>query len=184
MAGVVAVESRGEESLVQAVRAGDARAWAELFDDNFQPLYRYALCRVHDHHAAEELASQVFEEAMRGVNGFRYRGVPLRAWLYRIAHNLTVDHLRRKSRQPASTLFELEANYDELQAAGVRTDFLRALRGLTDDQQQVVVLRFLQDLSIEECAAITGKSPGAVKMLQSRGLERLRSLLQGPEARQ
>ena len=160
--------------LVEAARARDEAAWSQLFDDNFHSLYVYALTRVHNHHAAEEIAAQVFEEAIRGIKKFQYRGAPLRAWMFRIAHNVSADYLARHKRRGEEELFESEASIDELREAGVRVDFLRGLDLLTEEQRQVVVLRFVNDLSVEETASVIGKSEGAVKMAQARGLQKLR----------
>lgn len=167
-------ESDQQRLLVEAARAKDEAAWSQLFDENFHPLYVFALTRVHNHHAAEEIASQVFEEAIRGIGKFRYRGAPLRAWLFRIAHNLASDHVARLARRPEDALYEAAAQLDELREAGVRTDFLRGLNALTEEQRLVIVLRFVNDLSVEDTAHVIGKSEGAVKMAQARGLERLR----------
>ncbi|MEX2239046.1 MAG: RNA polymerase sigma factor [Dehalococcoidia bacterium] len=160
--------------LVEALRARDETAWSQLYDQNFHPLYLYSLARVHDRGAAEEIASQVFEEALRGIKGFQYRGVSLRAWLYGIARNVTADHIRKRARRPESQLFDYPAALDEMRAAGIRTDFISALQNLTEEQQQVVILRFVQDLTVADTAHVVGKSEGAVKMLQLRALEKLR----------
>jgi RNA polymerase sigma-70 factor, ECF subfamily len=167
-------ESDQQRLLVEAARARDEAAWSQLFDENFHSLYVYAFTRVHNHHAAEEIASQVLEEAIRGIKRFHYRGAPLRAWLFRIAHNLTADHVARVARRPEEALFEAEASLDELREAGVRTDFLGGLGVLTEEQRLVIVLRFVNDLSVEETAHVIGKSEGAVKMAQARGLQKLR----------
>jgi RNA polymerase sigma-70 factor, ECF subfamily len=167
-------ESDQQRLLVEAARARDEAAWSQLFDENFHSLYVYAFTRVHNHHAAEELAAQVFEEAIRGIKSFRYRGAPIRAWLFRIAHNVTSDYLAKAARRPVDELFEAESELDELVDSGVRVDFLRGLAVLTDEQRQVITLRFVNDLSVEDTAHVIGKSEGAVKMAQARGLERLR----------
>lgn len=167
-----------QRSLAEAARARDEKAWSRLFDENFHSLYRYALYRTHDHHAAEELASQVFEEAIKGIKRFDYRGVTVRAWLFSIARNVTSDYIKRKLHDSEVALYEVEERLDALRNAGLRVDFLRALEALTEEQQQVVVLRFVEDLSIEDCAHVLGRSPGSVKMLQSRGLERLREVVE------
>ncbi|MPZ24667.1 MAG: sigma-70 family RNA polymerase sigma factor [Dehalococcoidia bacterium] len=166
-----------QRQFVDAARSGDREAWGQLFRDNFQSLYRYAVVRVGDHHAAEEIAAQVFEEAYRGIGGFRYRGVSVRSWLFAIARNLTADHLRRRSRTPTTGISSEPAAMDQLAEVGVRTDVIRALRQLTEDQQHVIVLRFMHDMSLGETGHVLGKSSMAVSALQARALTQLRRLL-------
>jgi RNA polymerase sigma-70 factor (ECF subfamily) len=177
-----ATDPHGEErSLVEAARAGDETAWSKLFDAHFHSLYVYALTRVHNHHVAEELAAQVFEEATRSIKRFRHRGVSIRAWLFAIARNVSADYLRRELRLPRAELPDLAEQRDSLSDLGIRTDFLAALRQLTEEQQQVIVLRFVSDLSVADCARALGKGEGAVKMAQARGLEKLRDIMRPEE---
>ncbi|MEX2236906.1 MAG: sigma-70 family RNA polymerase sigma factor [Dehalococcoidia bacterium] len=167
-----------ERRLIAAARAGDRDAWSKLFRENFQPLYRYALVRVGRHHPAEELASQVFVEAFAGIARFRYRGVSIRAWLFKIARNLTADYLVRQARAIEETLRDRADSYEELEAAGLRVDVVRALDSLGDDQRQVVILRFLHGLSLAEAGHVLGRSADAITALQARGLTRMRQLLE------
>ncbi|MEX2235971.1 MAG: sigma-70 family RNA polymerase sigma factor [Dehalococcoidia bacterium] len=165
-------------ALIDAARARDRDAWARLFDEHFQSLYRYSYYRVRDHHVAEELAAQVFEEAFRGIKRFDYRGISIRAWFFKIARNITADHIKKAASRATAPLIELADGRDEFANAGIRTDVLRALAQLTEEQQQVIVMRFLEDLAINDCAEVIGKSVDAVKSLQARALVRLREILQ------
>lgn len=171
-----------EERLVLEAQAYSDRAWALIFDQHYPKMLNYCYLRTGNRTIAEDLASEVFLEALRGIRRYRYRGVPFSAWLYRIAHNLTVDYLRRNARQPAASLDETDEHLglpsnDETGQANLRQDLLAALRKLTADQQQVILLRFFHDLSHEETAAIMGRHPGAVRVLQSRALSSLRRVM-------
>lgn len=171
-----------ERSLVERARDMDPIAWDELYTLHFGAIQRYAMFRVADSAAAEDIAAEVFLEAVRGITKYRYRGIAFRAWLYRIAHNLTADFRRRlatrsdcETRDPAA----LEAVSAEDFSIGCdrQYDLRAAVDLLTDDQQQVVILRFFEGLSLAETAEATGRNSGAIKSLQHRALERLRAIL-------
>jgi len=171
-----------ERSLVDRARDMDPAAWDELYTLHFGAIQRYALFRVGDPSAAEDIAAEVFLEAVRGIGKYRYRGVAFRAWLYRIAHNLTADFRRR-----LATRSDRESNDEGALALVLSEDFapgfersrdLRlAVAQLTGEQQQVVILRFFEGLSLKETAEATGRNSGAIKSLQHRALERLRAIL-------
>ncbi len=168
-----------ERELVREAQAFSQEAWARIYDEHYPKMFNYCYQRTGDRAASEDLASDVFVEALRGIQRYRYRGVPLSAWLYRIAHNLTVDHLRRNARQPTVSLGD-EPEHPRLQtqdptdASALRQDMQDAIQQLTEEQQQVIILRFFHGLSHEEIAAATGRRPGAVRVLQYRALNALR----------
>jgi RNA polymerase sigma-70 factor (ECF subfamily) len=127
-------------------------------------------------------------KAVAGIKSYTYRGTPLLAWLYRIAHNVTADYRKSAARRmqyvatdPAE---EIEERVDALRQLDERSDMLNAIRALTEEQQQVIVLRFYQGLTNAEVARVMGKPEGAVKALQSRGLRALRRILGDDEQRQ
>lgn len=156
---------------------GDTRSHLSHLYDTYAPkIYRYLFHRLGDQALAEDLTSEVF------VRFLRARPDPdnVQAFLYRMAHNLIIDHVRQ--RRPNQPLDEelIAADHDpaHLAATALETARLRrALQQLTPDQQQVVVLRFLEELSIADVAQIMRKPPGAIKALQHRGLAALRDLL-------
>jgi RNA polymerase sigma-70 factor (ECF subfamily) len=174
-------QPRGEEALVAAARAMDQRAWDAIYTAHYAPVYRYCAYRISDHAAAEDLAAEVFCEAVKGIGRFNYRGITIRAWLYRIAHNLTVDERRRRMRTQTVTLEDSPAmdvpTGDFVGELADRGAIRLAMRSLTDDQQQCIVLRFLEGLSLSETAAVMNRPAGAVKALQHRAVLRLRTLL-------
>jgi RNA polymerase sigma-70 factor, ECF subfamily len=163
-----------ERLLVESLRAREDAAWSRLYDDNFERLYVYALVRLRDPGAAEDAAAQVFVEAIRGIGKYHYRGVPVRAWLYAIAHNVVVDAVKRRAKRGEVPLLDSLDTAGRERELGLGVDFLKAMATLTDEQQQVIALRFVQDLPVAEVAVVMKRSEGAVKMLQLRALAALR----------
>lgn len=170
-----------EEWLVEEARALSEEAWAEIYRRHAQQVYAYIHYRLGDQHTSEDLAADVFVRALAGIKGYSYRGTPLLAWLYRIAHNVTADYrkaaAKRAQHQAAEEPEDVEEREDALQAFDDRQDMMRAIRALTEDQQQVVILRFYQGMSNADVAKVIGKPEGAVKALQTRALRSLRRVL-------
>ena len=179
------VGAAAEASLVDAARALRDDAWAEIYRRHAGQVYAYIYFRIGDQHTAEDLTADVFIKAIGGIKGYTWRGKPLLAWLYRIAHHVTVDHrkanARRSQHQTGEAPEDIRERADALKELDERSDMMRAIRALTDDQQQVIVLRFYQGLSNAEVASVMGKPEGAVKALQSRGLRSLRRVLTAVE---
>jgi RNA polymerase sigma-70 factor (ECF subfamily) len=160
---------------IAALVALDPQAWQTLFDGYYQKMYRFAYARTGDASASEEIASEVFAAAASGIARYKPTGAPFAAWLYRIARNLTADHLDRLRRRPSVSLEGVDvpsAAWDgNVEDAA---DISEALGHLTSEQQEVIVLRFFNDCSLQEAAEALGKSIGAVKLLQHRALAALR----------
>lgn len=104
-----------EDEFARALAVRDSAAWRQLFDEQYQRVYAYAFARTGAPADAEDVASNVFAEAVRGIKRFQFRGAPVAAWLLRIAHNETVDLLKRRSRQPTTSIEHAEGA-DALQA--------------------------------------------------------------------
>lgn len=170
-------------SPIAALVALDPDAWNQLFEQYYRKMYNFAYVRTGDVNAAEEIASEVFAAAARGISRYRDTGAPIGAWLYRIARNLTADHIDQRRRRPAvsleATQLDIETASPDIDAA---TDLARSVALLTREQQEVIALRFFNDCSLQEAAAALGKSIGAVKLLQHRALAALRRQLtpEGP----
>jgi RNA polymerase sigma-70 factor (ECF subfamily) len=165
-----------------ALIALDPQAWNELFEQYYRKMYNFAYVRTGDVNASEEIASEVFAAAARGIARYRNTGAPVGAWLYRIARNITADYVdqrRRPSLSLEASQIDLEASAPNIDEA---TDLARCVALLTREQQEVIALRFFDDCSLQETAAALGKSVGAVKLLQHRALAALRRQLT-PEAR-
>jgi RNA polymerase sigma-70 factor (ECF subfamily) len=180
------IQELDENTLLNRARAFDQGALTFIYQTHHAGIYRYIYRHLGNAQTAEDLASDVFR---RLLQAFRKGGGPtqrLSAWLYRVAHNLIVDEIRRCKHRDHESLDGVSG--DVLKADGDSLEHLagnalavervrEALMALTDDQRQVLVLKFLEGLNNAEVATITGKTVGAVKALQHRGLESLRAEL-------
>ncbi len=178
--------SEEELNLIRRAKAGDEAAFAELYDRHHSAVYRYIFFRVGSEAAAEDLAAEVFVRLVEKIDQFTYRGRPLLAWLYTIARHLVADHHRRVGRATMVPLDEglMADSIDPEDAASVTLSQRRlaaALQELTEDQRQVVVLKFFEGLDNQTVAMVVDKSVGAVKSLQHRGLDALRRVFEGQD---
>lgn len=159
--------------------SAEHQAFSEAYEDCFQRVYRYIAIRVGDPFEAEDLASETFLRAWEHLSSFQRRdGVPFAAWLFRIAHNLVVDHLRRTSRRSAVPLTDgLASEMNTEEAVEIHLTFnelKQAMQELTEAQRQVIGLRFAAGLSLAEVARVVNRSEGAVKALQHAAVASLR----------
>lgn len=172
-----------ERELIRRAKEYDVEAFAEIYERYYQSIFNYIYYRVSDTTLAEDLCSEVFLKAMEAIESFTFQGVPFSAWLYRIAGNLVIDHYRRQSAQPEVVLGDSRPLVaDDNPGAALEQQFThqelrQALRKLTVDQQQVIILKFVDGLSNSEVAQILGKTEGAVKSLQHRALASLGRLM-------
>jgi RNA polymerase sigma-70 factor (ECF subfamily) len=175
-----------DRHVFEAAREYDPAVLAEIYDQYSAKIYSYIYHRTGDRELAEDLTADVFLRALEAIQNKKGWTSSLQGWLYRIAHNLVVDHFRRQSKREGPPLNERIAASDDrsLQIAEriLAGEKLRAaLQHLTEDQQQVIILKFVEDLSNREVAEIIGKTEGAVKALQHRGLAALRRILEVEE---
>jgi len=173
-----------EEGLVQRAKQHDQEAFARLYDEYFDKIYRYVALKIGDKTEAEDMTQQVFLKALQSISSFKWKGVPFSAWLYRIAHNQVVDYLRKKKRRPATLMDESlvssdsENNPQLMVERNIDTErLLSATQRLTDAQREVISLRFTSELSTAQVAEIMGKSQGAIKALQHSAIVALRKEL-------
>jgi len=165
--------------LVEEAQRGDRSALEELYLLHFDRIYSYLHMSVGNRHDAEDLTNQTFVRMLESIERFRWRQVPFSAWLFRIAHNLAMDHFRAGRRwhpeenppEPPGAEHR-SADEEALQAIG-RESMLEMIEDLSEDQQQVLMLKFVFDFANAEVAAILGKTEGAVKSLQHRALASL-----------
>lgn len=163
--------------LVDRAKGGDSQAFGLLYD-RFQPeILRYLTYRTRDAETAEDLTQQVFLKAWQAIPRFEQRGVPFKAWLYRMAHNQMVDHFR--THKPTSELgdFDMPDGADQesaLLAVEMNEALQRALDRLSEDHRQVLVLRFLMEKSAREIGEVMGRKEVTVRGLQMRALQALR----------
>jgi RNA polymerase sigma-70 factor (ECF subfamily) len=165
--------------LVERAQAGDRAALEELYLLHFDRVYSYLHMSVGNRHDAEDLTNQTFVKMLESIGRFEWRKVPISAWLFRIAHNLAMDHFRASRRwQPEEEVPEPEdsaehsAEDEAMQAIG-RRSMLEMIEDLSPDQQQVLTLKFVFNFGNAEVATILGKSEGAIKSLQHRALATL-----------
>jgi RNA polymerase sigma-70 factor (ECF subfamily) len=175
-----------EGQLLERARQYDAQALTEIYDLYAEPIYRY-LCRtIGDAACAEDLTGDVFLRLLQALDTSRAPRDKLQGWLYRVAHNLAMDWFRNRGKGATVTLQEelvAEASSpSRLVERWEMEERLRtAVRQLTQDQQQVVLLRFGEGLTAARVGQLLGKSEGAVKILQHRAVKRLRKLLEHEE---
>ncbi len=171
-----------EESLVRRAQQQDQEAFAQLYEDNFDKIYRYIVLRIGNKTEAEDMTQQVFLNALKSISSFKWKGFPFSTWLFRIAHNQVVDFLRKKKRRATAPLDESLASQDiNPELATERSlnieQLLVATERLTAAQREVISLRFAGELPIAQVAKVMGKSEGAVKALQHSAIVALRKAL-------
>jgi RNA polymerase sigma-70 factor, ECF subfamily len=171
-------------ALVDLARGGDADAFGMLYDHYHSSVYRFIYYRVGSVTVAEDLMSETFFRALRSMGSFRWQGKDFGAWLMTIARNLTTDHFKAGRTRLEYATEDMGAHdsategpESEVLASLTNEALLRALRELPGEQQECLVMRFLQGLSIAETAKVLGRSDGAVKQLQLRGVRNLAKLL-------
>ncbi len=174
-------------ALVQRAQTGDAEAFGELYDRYVDLVYRYIYYRVGTTQLAEDLTSETFLRALRRIGSFTWQGRDVGAWFVTIARNLIADHYK-------SGRYRLELTTDDVSESGAATlvadgpessvleamqnrVLLEAVKQLNAEQQECIVLRFLQGLSVAETAQAMGKNDGAIKALQYRAIRTLGRLL-------
>ena len=181
------LELDAERLLASRASQGDRNAYGELYERYLEKIYRYIFYKVGRRDEAEDLTSQTFLKAWDAIADYEWRNHPFGAWLFRIAHNLVVDYHRARRESvaldDASPQLEQRASRDEVRPERVLAELLTmdrvrvAIGRLTEEQQQVLILRFFEGLSTGEVAELMGKRRGAIRGLQFRALSALRDLL-------
>jgi RNA polymerase sigma-70 factor, ECF subfamily len=181
-----------DQELIARIRR-DRRHFGTLFDLHYAPMKKYVLRRVGDYHSANDIVSETFLKAFLAFDRFTWRGVPLKAWLYRIATNEVNQYFRRRSRYVPENLHRLE-EFNDVRILRVADDERRAweleearhaqfrqaraaINTLPVRYAEVLALRFFEQLSPGEVAVILGKPEGTVKSLCARGLEKVRAIM-------
>lgn len=171
-------------ALVELARGGDCEAFGLLYDHYHTSVYRFLYYRVGSVALAEDLMSETFFRALRGMASFRWQGKDFGAWLMTIARNLTADHYKSGRTRLEYATEDMGAHDSVTEspetavlASLTNEALLTALRELPNEQQECLIMRFLQGLSIAETAKVLGRSDGAVKQLQLRGVRNLAKIL-------
>ena len=153
-----------------------------LYDEYYTKIAHYAFVRIGDRTEAEDLAGEVFLKALESLKSYEERGIPMQAWLFRIAHNLVVDHLRKAAKRKTVSIdtVQIEAEADPAILADKNIELEKvagAMEQLTPEQREVLRLRFFGGLTSKEAGSILNKSDGAVREMQRAAVEKLRRLL-------
>lgn len=167
-----------EERLLIEAAQRDLARFADLYDLYFDRVYAYAARRIGDRAETEDLVSDVFHQALANLRRFEWRGTPFSAWLYRIAANKIADRSERLGRERAIEPSSETEEADQEEAHD-RAKVFALVRELPEDQRKVLELRFVEEKSTREVAEALGRSEGAIKQLQFRGLESLRARIGG-----
>lgn len=180
--GKPAVKGQAEEAnerlLVEAAQEDPTR-FAELYEIHFERVYAFVARRVRDRSIAEDLTSEVFHKALANLPRFKWRGAPFGSWLYRIASNMIADRAKRTEKETDITEIDepVAVAQVDLEEIEHRSRLFRLVDELPADQRRVIVMRFAEEKGIREIANEIGRTEGAVKQLQFRGLQTLRSQL-------
>jgi RNA polymerase sigma-70 factor (ECF subfamily) len=181
-----------EVKLLKRARKLDQDALTRIYQNYHDAIYRYVYHHLGNAQTAEDLTSDVFRHFLQALRNGGGPTRQLKAWLYRVAHNLIVDELRRRKHRNHQSLDETLGDtlrddalgLDRLVGDAIAVERVRrALLTLTEEQRQIIVLKFLEGMSNAEVAEITGRTVGAVKSLQHRGLDALRAQLAAPAPR-
>ena len=170
--------TESDERLLVEAAQNDPSRFAELYELHFHRVYAYVARRVRDRSEAQDLTAHVFQQALANLGKFKWKGAPFAAWLYRIASNAVADHSRKQARESGEATNPTEnSTAVDLEEVERRARLFQAVETLPDDQRRVITMRFADERSIREIAVELGRSEGAVKQLQFRGLENLRNRL-------
>ncbi|MBC8505448.1 MAG: sigma-70 family RNA polymerase sigma factor [Anaerolineales bacterium] len=171
-----------DDEVVAQASGGDREAFGELYDRYVKRIYNYIYFRTNNPFDAEDLTERVFFRAIRHIENYENRGLPISAWLYRIAHNLVANWYRDNSRRqeiPLDTFdFTLRYKGEHPEVAVLKTeekdDLLRVIRQLPEDRQQLLILKFAESMTNAEIGQIMDRTEGAIKSLYHRTLMSLR----------
>ena len=169
--------------IVKAAKQGDEKAFSYLYEYYISPIFRFVYFRIKDYGDAEDLTQTVFLKAWDALPDYKQKKNPFSSWLYAIARNAVIDYWRKKkdwqindlaqetikdNKRPIYDLIEEEENFGSVK---------EAIGLLTEDQQEIVILKFIEGLSNKEISGITGKKEEAIRQLQSRAIKSLKEHL-------
>lgn len=173
----------GENKLIHDAIRGISSSFGSLYG-HYQPqIYRFIFLKVGRREEAEDITHQVFLSAWTNVTSYKDQGHPFSSWLYQIARNKVIDHYRtQKIDLPLEAVEEVLVSTDDspledFETKSTSEEVQRAIAKLKPEYQEIIILRFVEDLPLKEVAAITGKSEGAVKLLQHRAVKNLKQYL-------
>ncbi len=171
----------GEKNLIKRAIKGEASAFGLLYDKYQPQIYRFIYLKVGHREEAEDLTHQVFLKTWGNMERYNFQGFPFSAWLYRVARNQVVDYYRtKKVNVDLESITELRTETCFSQEMDTNSDIEQvrlAIQQLSPRQQDVIILRFIEDLSLSETASILHKTETAVKLLQHRAIKKLKRVL-------
>lgn len=171
-----------EKSIIERAIDGEASAFGSLYDRYHGQIYRYVYLKVSHREEAEDLTHQVFLNAWQNMAKYEFKGLPFSSWLYQIARNQVIDHYRTKKTHVDLEIIEeifisdssLDKDIDfNLELESVR----KAILKLNPEQQDIIIMRFVEDLSPKEIAKALGKPESSVRVLQHRAIQNLKKIL-------
>jgi RNA polymerase sigma-70 factor (ECF subfamily) len=172
-----------EKDIVSRAIKGDGEAFAQLYEEYFDKVYRYIYLRLGNQAEVEDLTQEVFVKVLEAIGSYRWRNLPFASWLFRIARNHMIDYLRKAGKVEKIAWDDNIAHVEELNPALIAEQRLEVeelrdnVEKLSPAQRAVISLRFGAGLSVAEVAKVLGKSPGTVKALQHSGIVALKKLM-------
>ncbi len=165
----------------EARRSNEAKL-ASLYEEYYDKIARYAYVHIGNRTEAEDIAGDVFLKALESLGSYQERGIPMQAWLFRIAHNLVVDHFRKTTKRKTVPLDTVQVETDENPVTTAEKNIevervTKAMEQLTKEQREVLGLRFFGGLTSKEAGSILNKRDGTVREMQRAAMEKLRKLL-------
>jgi RNA polymerase sigma-70 factor, ECF subfamily len=171
----------GYRNNTPSIKENEARL-AELYEEYYDRIAHYVCVRIGNRAEAQDIAGEVFLKALKSLKSYREQGIPMQGWLFRIAHNLTVDHLRKMDKRKTVPIDSLVLTDDDdpVDKAEKNIELKRvteAMKQLTAEQKEVINLRFFGGLTSKEAGDILHKSDGAVREMQRAAIEKMRGIM-------
>lgn len=171
-----------EKQYIVQAQQGDKAAFSALYGQHLSRIYRFIFLKVSDKEEAEDLTHEVFLSAWQNIGAYRYQGLPFSSWLYRIARNAVIDFYRSSANKKtvqiemaSENLIKLPAQDPDMLDTRMEIEKTKkAIALLKPEYQDVIIMRFIENLSYEEVAAALGKSEGALRIMQHRALKELK----------
>jgi len=172
-----------EGEIIKRAKNRDSEAFGLLYDQYQPAIYRFILLKISDKTATEDLTHQVFLSAWQNIENYKFRGFPFSSWLYRIANNAVIDYYRTEKKninleniEEAAAVNNLEEKIDQK----IELNIIKAaIKELPDEQQSIIIMKFVEEMNNGEIAAILGKNEGAIKTAQHRSLENIKKIVNG-----
>jgi RNA polymerase sigma-70 factor (ECF subfamily) len=175
------MSAKADKQRIEARRYNQSKL-ASQYEEYYDKIVRYAYVHIGNRTEAEDIAGEVFLKALESLKSYEDRGIPMQAWLFRIAHNLVVDHLRKAAKRKTVPIDIVQAESDDNPVTAAEKNIelervTKAMEQLTREQREVLGLRFFGGLTSKEAGSILNKSDGAVREMQRAAIEKLRKLL-------